>query len=180
MELLCVGKIVKPQGIKGEVKIYPLVNIPAIFNGKYEFFINKKPVKTKNCKYRLGFAYATFDIIPDRNTAEKFRNSLVYINKEDFYKIPSNQFLIDDLVGQTLYDDNGEFVGQIMGIENFGYDDVVIVKEGERLYQLPFVKEIFKSKDKTSIYVVRKEYEGAKTDYEDWYSNFVSWNVLST
>ena len=54
-----------------------------------------------------------------------------------------------------------------MGIENFGYDDVVIVKEGERLYQLPFVKEIFKSKDKTSIYVVRKEYEGAKTDYED-------------
>ena len=102
MELLCVGKIVKPQGIKGEVKIYPLVNIPAIFNGKYEFFINKKPVKTKNCTYRLGFAYATFDIIPDRNTAEKFRNSLVYINKEDFNKkrriaLPKITYLIIQL-----------------------------------------------------------------------------------
>ena len=167
MELLCVGKIVKPQGIKGEVKIFPLVDIPAIFNGKHEFFINKKPVKTKSCTYRLGFAYATFDIIPDRNTAEKFRNSLIYIDKEEFYKIPSNKFLIDDLVGQTLYDENGEYVGQIMGVENFGFDDVIIVKEGERLYQIPFVKDNFKKNNSTSIFVIRKEYEGARTDYEN-------------
>lgn len=180
MELLCVGKIIKPQGIKGEVKIFPLVDIPAIFNGKHEFFINKKPVKTKSCTFRLGYAYATFDVIPDRNTAEKYRNSLIYIDKEEFYKIPSNQFLIDDLVGQILYDEKSDYVGQIMGVENFGFDDIVIVKEGERLYQIPFVSAIFKTGDKTSVYVIRKEYEGAKTDYENWYFNFVSRNVHST
>ena len=180
MELLCVGKIIKPQGIKGEVKIFPLVDIPAIFNGKHEFFINKKPVKTKSCTFRLGYAYATFDVIPDRNTAEKYRNSLIYIDKEEFYKIPSNQFLIDDLVGQILYDEKSDYVGQIMGVENFGFDDVVIVKEGERLYQIPFVSAIFKTSDKTSVYVIRKEYEGAKTDYENWYFNFVSGNVHTT
>ena len=167
MELLCVGKIIKPQGIKGEVKIFPLVDIPAIFNGKHEFFINKKPVKTKSCTFRLGYAYATFDVIPDRNTAEKYRNSLIYIDKEEFYKIPSNQFLIDDLVGQILYDEKSDYVGQIMGVKNFGFDDIVIVKEGERLYQIPFVSAIFKTGDKTSVYVIRKEYEGAKTDYEN-------------
>ena len=180
MELLCVGKIIKPQGIKGEVKIFPLVDIPAIFNGKHEFFINKKPVKTKSCTFRLGYAYATFDVIPDRNTAEKYRNSLIYIDKEEFYKIPSNKFLIDDLVGQILYDEKSDYVGQIMGVENFGFDDIVIVKEGERLYQIPFVSAIFKTGDKTSVYVIRKEYEGAKTDYENWYFNFVSGNVHST
>lgn len=180
MELLCVGKIIKPQGIKGEVKIFPLVDIPAIFNGKHEFFINKKPVKTKSCTFRLGYAYATFDVIPDRNTAEKYRNSLIYIDKEEFYKIPSNQFLIDDLVGQILYDEKSDYVGQIMGVENFGFDDIVIVKEGERLYQIPFVSAIFKTGDKTSVYVIRKEYEGAKTDYENWCFNFVSRNVHST
>lgn len=179
MELLCVGKIVKPQGIKGEVKIYPLIDIPAIFNGKHEMFIDKKPVKIKSCTYRLGFAYACFDVIPDRNTAEKYRNSLIYIDKEEFYKIPSNTYLVDDLVGQTLFDENSEFVGQIMGTENYGFDDLIVVKEGERTFIIPFVKDIFKQKD-GKIYVIRKEYEGAKTDYENWYFNSFSWNVFST
>ena len=166
MEFLCVGKIVKPQGIKGEVKIAPLVDIPAIFNGKHEFFIDKKPVKTLSSSYRLGFAYVRFDGVLSRNDAEKLRNQLVYINKEEFYKIPSNVYLIDDMVGQTLFDEKNEYVGQIMGVENFGFDDVIIVKEGERLYQLPFVKDIFKNKNGT-LFVIRKEYEGAKTDYEN-------------
>ena len=166
MELLCVGKIVKPQGIKGEVKIFPLIDIPAIFNGKHEMFIDKKPVKTKSCTYRQNFAYACFDVIPDRNTAEKYRNALVYIDKEEFYKIPSDTYLIDDLVGQMIYDEKGELIGQIVGADNFGFDDVILIKENERIYQIPFVKDIFK-KNKNGMYLIRKEYEGAKTDYED-------------
>lgn len=166
MELLCVGKIVKPQGIKGEVKIFPLIDIPAIFNGKHEMFIDKKPVKTKSCSYRQHFAYACFDIIPDRNTAERYRNALVYIDKEEFYKIPSNTYLIDDLVGQMIYDENGDLIGQIVGADNFGFDDVILIKENERVYQVPFVKDIFK-KNQDGMYLIRKEYEGAKTDYED-------------
>lgn len=166
MELLSVGKIVKPQGIKGEVKIYPLIDIPAIFNGKHEMFIDKKRVTVKSCSYRQGFAYAMFDVIPDRNTAEKYRNSLVYIDKEEFYKIPSNTYLIDDLVGQILYDENGEMVGQIQGADNFGFDDILLIKEGELVYQLPFVKAIFK-KTADGFVVDRKEYEGAKTLYEN-------------
>lgn len=166
MELLCVGKIVKPQGIKGEVKIFPLIDIPAIFNGKHEMFIDKKPVKTKSCSYRQHFAYACFDIIPDRNTAERYRNALVYIDKEEFYKIPSDTYLIDDLVGQMIYDENGELIGQIVGADNFGFDDVILIKENERVYQVPFVKDIFK-KNQDGMYLIRKEYEGAKTDYED-------------
>ena len=77
------------------------------------------------------------------------------------------------------FDENSEFVGQIMGTENYGFDDLIVVKEGERTFVIPFVKDIFKQKD-GKIYVIRKEYEGAKTDYENWYFNSFSWNVFST
>ena len=167
MEFLCVGKIVKPQGIKGEVKILPLVDIPAIFNGKHKLYLNKKEAELLKCTYRLGFAYATFKEIPDRNTAELYRNVEVYIDKEEFYKIPSNSVLIDDLIGEQIFDENGEYVGQIQGVDNFGFDDVIIIKDGdERVYQLPFVKAIFKKTDDGFV-VDRKEYEGAKTVYEN-------------
>ena len=167
MDFLCVGKIVKPQGIKGEVKILPLVDIPAIFNGKHKLYLDKREAKCLSCTYRLGFAYAKFAEIKDRNMAENYRNVEVFNEKEDFYKIPSNFVLTDDIIGEQIYDENGEYVGQIQGVDNFGFDDVIVIKDGdERIYQVPFVGDIFKSAD-GKMFVIRKEYEGAKTDYEN-------------
>lgn len=161
MEFVCVGKIVKPQGIKGEVKIYPLVDIPAIFNGKHNLFIDKIPAKFSSANFRLGFGYVKFDEISDRNVAEKYRNKLVYVDKEEFEKLSSDYFLIDDLVGQVINDENGEQIGQIMGTTNYGFDDILIVKENGHIYEVPFKKDIFKNKGKT-VYAIRREFDGAK------------------
>ena len=87
MQFVFVGKIIKPQGIKGEVKILPLIDIPAIFNGKHALYIEKQKTPFKTATYRLGYAYVLFEEIPDRNTAEKYRNKKVYITREDFDKI---------------------------------------------------------------------------------------------
>ena len=168
MSLVCIGKIIKPQGIKGEVKIYPLVDSPAVFNNKVAMFIDKKAVKVETCSYRNSFAYAKFDVVTDRNAAEKFRNALIYITKEDFYKFSQNEYLLEDLIGEKIYcDGSGEYVGQIMGVENYGSDDLIVVKEAdERTYLVPFVSAIFINND-DGVFVVKKEYEGAKVDYED-------------
>lgn len=165
MDFVCVGKIIKPQGIKGEVKIQPLIDIPAIFNGKHELFIDKRPAKYKSATHRLGYAYVLFEEIPDRNTAEKYRNKFIYITREEFDKLAVDDFLIDDLVGAQLYDENEEFIGQIMGVENYGFDDILIVKENGRLYEVPFKKAIFGKKNGT-IYAKRIEFDGAKVSQE--------------
>lgn len=165
MDFVCVGKIIKPQGIKGEVKIKPLIDIPAIFNGKHALFIEKRLSEHKSASYRLGYAYVMFDEIADRNVAEKYRNKLVYITKEEFDKLAGDDFLIDDLVGTMLYDENDEYVGQIMGVTDYGFDDIFIVKESGRLYEVPFKKGIFGKKNKT-VFVIRKEYDGAKVEQE--------------
>lgn len=165
MDFVCVGKIVKPQGIKGEVKILPLIDIPAIFNGKHKLFIEKRESQFKTSTYRLGYAYVLFNEILDRNMAEKYRNKFVYIDKEDFNKLSVDDFLIEDLVGTMIYDENDEFVGQVMGVTDYGFDDIIVMKEDEHIYEVPFKKAIFKT-DSKRIYVLRKEYDGAKVSQE--------------
>ena len=165
MQFVCVGKIIKPQGIKGEVKIQPLVDIPAIFNGKHQLFIEKRETPFKHATFRLGYASVQFDEIVDRNVAEKYRNQKVYITKEEFEKIAVDDFLVEDLVGMLLYDENGEFIGQIMDVTNYGFDDILVIKEDEHLYEVPFKKAIFKKKGK-EIYAMRSEYNGAKVSQE--------------
>ncbi len=165
MDFVCVGKIIKPQGIKGEVKILPLVDIPAIFNGKHQLFIERKPSPFKTATQRLGYAYVLFNEIADRNVAESYRNKFVYITKEDFDKLAVDDFLIDDLIGTLIYDEEDLYVGQIMDVTNYGFDDILIIKEEEHLYEVPFKKQIFKTHNR-QIYAIRKEYDGAKVSQE--------------
>lgn len=165
MHFVCVGKIIKPQGIKGEVKILPLIDIPAIFNGKHSLFIEKRETPLKSATYRLGYGYVMFNEITDRNVAEKYRNQKVYITKEEFEKLAVDDFLLDDLVGTLLYDENNEYIGQIMDVVDYGFDDILIIKEEEHFYEVPFKKAIFK-KDGKRIYAIRGEYNGAKVSQE--------------
>ena len=165
MEFVCVGKIIKPQGIKGEVKILPLIDIPAIFNGKHQLFIEKKDSPFKTSTFRLGYAYVLFKEITDRNVAEKFRNKFVYITREEFDKLAVDDFLIEDLIGTLIYDENNEFIGQIMDVTDYGFDDILIIKEENHIYEVPFKKAIFKIENKT-IFADRKEYNGAKVSQE--------------
>lgn len=165
MEFVCVGKILKPQGIKGEVKVLPLVDIPAIFNGKHNLFIERADTKVLHSSYRLEYAYVTFAEIPNRNVAEKYRNQKIYITREDFDKLAVNDFLVEELVGSLIYDQNDEFVGQIMGVTDYGFDDILIVKENEHMYEVPFRKEIFRKNGK-NISAIRSEYDGAKVSQE--------------
>ena len=165
MEFVCVGKIIKPQGIKGEVKIFPSIDIPAIFNGKHKLYIEKKPSSFSSASFRLGYAYVKFDEISDRNVAENYRNKFVYITKEDFALLSTDDFLIEDLVGTIIYDEQGELVGQIMDAVDYGFDDILVIKEDGHLYEVPFRKAIFKN-EKGTIVAIRSEYNGAKVDQE--------------
>ncbi len=165
MQFVCVGKIIKPQGIKGEVKILPLIDIPAIFNGKHFLYIEKRETPLKSASYRLGYAYVLFEEITDRNVAEKYRNMKVYITKEEFEKLSVDDFLIEDLIGTLIYDENNEYVGQIMNVTNYGFDDILIIKEDNHFYEVPFKKAIFKQ-DGKRIYAIRNEYNGAKVSQE--------------
>lgn len=88
MEFVCVGKIIKPQGIKGEVKILPLIDIPAIFNGKQKLFIEKNDSPFKHASFRLGYAYVMFDQISDRNVAENIETKNLY-HKRRFQQVVS-------------------------------------------------------------------------------------------
>ena len=73
--------------------------------------------------------------------------------------------MIEDLVGTLIFDENNELIGQIMDVTDYGFDDILIIKENDHMYEVPFKKAIFK-KDGKRIYAIRSEYNGAKVSQE--------------
>ena len=163
MQKFYLGKVVKPQGVKGELKIKPNIDNNYMIEKLTTVFFNQNeiPVKIVKIVYRLGFIYLTIEGLTDRTTAENYRNFKVYAIKDEM-RTKEEEFFIEDLVGQDIYDQSGSFVGNILEIENYGANDIVVILEDKREYSVAFLKEIFVSVSKNKIIINREKYNEAK------------------
>lgn len=138
-----IAKILKPQGIKGEVKAQPSTNILAVFKSVQNVRIGVKDYQIERLSLRQGFLYIKFKGIDTRNQAEELRNCSIEIDKNLLVEIKGNEFLIDDLIGMVLYSTKGELVGQIVDVVNYGSCDIFIIEHNGRQYQAPYVEDVF-------------------------------------
>ena len=143
MEKLCIGKIVKPQGLKGEMKVLPDTDVPAVFSNVKTVFIDGKPHSVLHFVFRLGFAYLQIEGVDKIEDAENFRNKKVFVEKSVFENMGEENYLVADLIGMELFDETGKQAGVVEDVENWGSTDILIVRADGRAYQVPFLKEIF-------------------------------------
>lgn len=162
MPRLLIAKISKPQGIHGEVKCHVLTDVLAVFDGKIkDFYVNDRLMHADKVSFRQGSAFIKFSEINSRNEAENYRNFDIKLEKEMLNNLVGDKILVDDLIGMSLLDENGEFVGQIVDFENYGSADILTILENKHEYQVPFIKQIFVQNGK-SVYIKRKEYNENK------------------
>ena len=165
MEIIEIAKIVKPQGIKGDVKILPLVSA-FNFSGK-TVFINKKPTKIEKV-YNVGGGIAIkLDCISSRNEAEKYRNLTLSIDKSDI-DVPQGEYLIADILKKQIFLDSGEFVGELIEVFNFGAADVFLIKSATpKHYIMCSHKDGLIVSVDNSIVFNHMIYAEVSVDYED-------------
>jgi len=147
--MLSVATILKPQGLKGELKCELLTDVLAVFSKAKSIFVDGKELKIIKANVRQGFLYITLEGITDRIIAEKYRNKDLKQPKELIDQFTGGQLLVDDLIGMNLYDENGEFVGQIVDYDIFSSTGFVTILQDNHDYQMPLIDEIFIIEGKT-------------------------------
>ena len=141
-----IGRILKPQGIGGEVKVQPLTDEPNRFFDFKTLTVGARLLKVKSVRVLGGYVYIKFDGITDRNGAELLRGAFITIDRAAAAPLSAGEFYIADLIGSTLVArrDNGEEkIGQIKCVENFGAADVVSVTlEGGEAMSFAFTRTL--------------------------------------
>lgn len=157
--MIDIAKILKPQGIKGEVKALPLTNILAVFENLKKIHVEEKEMQIEKISLRQGFLFIKFAGVNDRNSAETLRNKRLFIEKEVLEdNLDEDEFLVDDLIGSVLYDEEGNLFGQVLDVENFGATYNFIIEREGRTFQTPFVVGVFE-KQGDKIVVNRKKFD---------------------
>ncbi len=146
-KLVAVGRIVKTHGLKGEVKLIPYfepfeqyeefktLHVKPKGEEKTEFLVQR-------VRYQNKFIILKLEGFENINAAEALLNQEVEISERYLPGLEENEFYWHDLVGLSVYDETGGFLGKVEEIFPTGSNDVLVVRrEGEELL-LPAIREV--------------------------------------
>ena len=141
---LKVGRVLKAQGIKGEMKAICLLDDAAMLQHVKQLYLNNNLHTVKDFRASGNFFFVHFDDISDRNTAENYRNWDIYCDKEAVI-LPDDRYFVDDIVGCQVYLDNGQYVGQVTAVLQYGAADVYVCKSEKGEVSFPVLKDLLLS-----------------------------------
>ncbi len=147
MERLIIGEVLKPQGIRGELKIKTFTDFPEDIKSFGTVFIDDTPYKILSFRVGTdGAAYVGLRGIPDRNAAELFRGKKIEGAREDAPALEEGQYYIVDIIGLSCETEDGEALGKVTNIQNLSSDIYTIEKAGKSIL-FPAVKGVVKKVD---------------------------------
>ena len=145
MDIIKLGKITAPQGIKGEVRVYPYTDKPTRFSEIEAVLLNGRRCRIEKARYMKNMAILKLEGIDDRNAAEAVRNRELRLPREELWKQPEDTYFVDDLVGCAVVSEDGAPVGTLKTIHSRPAQDLYeIEREDGSSFLLPAVKEFIK------------------------------------
>lgn len=124
---ILVGKIVAAQGLRGEVRVQTFTESPE----------DLKNLKIEDIKLKLirvsgnDIAICKVEGVDDRTSAEKIRGTELFINRDSLPALKSGEYYQTDLIGMDVFEKNGNSIGRVDSIQNFGAGDILELDNGE-------------------------------------------------
>ena len=148
METVKLGKITAPQGIKGEVRVYPYTDELTRFSQIEAVLLQGRRLKIEKVRYMKNMAVLKLKGIDDRNGAENVRNQELLLAREDLWEQPEDTYFVDDILGSSVVTEEGTAVGTLKKIHSRPAQDLYeIEREDGSFFLLPAVKEFIKAVD---------------------------------
>ncbi len=141
---IAVGKILGPWGLKGEVKFL-------LYNPGSEILF-----KTRQIFFLSGFVFESHTLnsirkqgrslllqlkgIGSPEDASDLKGKEVWVSKEFLPVSKEGEYYFQELVGFKVVDLEGKEFGEIVSFANYGASDLLVVKQGNAEYLVPYVE----------------------------------------
>lgn len=162
-----IGRVLKAQGIKGEIKLACYVDESQMLKNVKQLYIGTKTYIVEKIRCDGMFCYVLLQGITDRNTAESMRNWSVFADKESL-ALQDNRYFISDLIGCKVVTLDGKTVGVVSDVLQYGAADVFVCNNNGKTVSFPFLNDVVSAIniDSKTINVDSKRF-GEVAVYED-------------
>jgi 16S rRNA processing protein RimM len=132
MDLVCVGKIIGLKGIKGLLKVKSFTENPQNI-AHYGSLLTDSGIALANVhvhEVHPTHLVISCDQITDRTQAETLKGQNLSISRHELPLILEDEYYYVDLIGLDVLDQEGEKVGIIKQVANFGGGDFLEIDLG--------------------------------------------------
>ncbi len=119
---LLVGRILKPIGLKGLVKIQSYMSSSEIFLKQTTFFdSNDEKINVTKLQHLGDDKFSGFiNNISSCDDADKYRRCELHLPRNSLPPLSNNEYYYDDLIGMKVYDENDTSVGMVKIALDYG------------------------------------------------------------
>lgn len=143
-ENVCLAEILAPHGIRGAVRLKSFTKDPASLFDYSELFDSQGvPFKIKYFATKQnGVFVVTIKGVTTCNAAELLRGIKLYVKRSVLPTPSEDEFYYTDMIGLPVVTINGEPIGIVSIVQNFGAGDLLEIKSAAgKIYTIPFTKE---------------------------------------
>lgn len=148
---LLLGEIVRPQGIRGEVKVKHFTDDPYRFEDLETVYIKRgqayQPIGVTGARVQKDDVYLTLEGIADRNEAEKLRGTQLWVDRANAVELDEDSVFIADILGAKAYDTQGHEIGVLKDVLTPGGVDVFVFKTAQGTMMMPALKTVILTMD---------------------------------
>lgn len=133
-EYLLLGEILRPHGVRGELRMRLLTDYPERIDSLEKIYLGSGPEDSRAQKYPVqhmrmhkNYGLLKLESISDRNQADRLRGLFVMVKLEDAVPLEEDEFYFYQLMGLSVQTEAGDELGTISDVLETGANDVYIV-----------------------------------------------------
>lgn len=153
---ILIGEISTVHGVKGLVKLRSYVDNTDLFSAPvYTDEHDTKTLKINIKNPMKDHWLAEVEGYADRTAAESLRGTKLYINRDALPALDDGEHYSIDLIGMECIDENGQPIGTVIDVTNFGASDLLDIKPpGGPSFYLHYTDEtVLKIDEKITVHI---------------------------
>lgn len=145
-DFILLGKITKPHGIRGEVKIHPYSGQPENFLDYRKIYLSgpdqeRAPYTIERARAQGKTVVLKLSGCEDRSAAEVLADHEVWLERDDLPELQEDEYYWADLENREVRTEDGLELGRVTGILDTGAHDILSVTGRGHEYLIPIREE---------------------------------------
>ncbi len=164
-DYVVIGRITKPHGIRGAVKVEPITDDPERFKLLESVYLAKSDTEREiyqisDLQYGNKQLIISFNNIESRNDAESLRGLFIEIPRSECLPLDEGSYYYFELIGYTVKTDSGEIVGTLDDVYEYPANDMFVIHKDDKEILIPVIDEFIDNVDDSTGVITIKPVEG--------------------
>jgi 16S rRNA processing protein RimM len=143
--LVAVGKVVKPHGIRGALKVAPYGETLGEMKAGEKLFIEaegQRQLTLVGLRAQNRVLIAQFEGIESREQAEAITGKDILVDKDRLPGLPSGEYYHFQLIGLSVETKEAKPLGTLISVLETGSHDVYVVDSDGKELLIPAIEEV--------------------------------------